>query len=228
MSEGSPGCGPTHQRVVDGAGTIVDGADAGAAQRKGTSMVQLMDLWLPILVSAVLVFVASSFIWMATPIHKHDYKNPGDKESGLLDAFRRAGLAPGMYNLPWCDHKNMKDPAMQAKLQAGPWALVTVFGQAHNMGKMLGLWFVHLVIVSVFVGYIASHAGLGRGAEYFSVFRIAGTAALMAYAGYALPMTIWHGMPKNQLPGRLIDGVVYSLLTAGAFAGLWPAVVAGA
>jgi hypothetical protein len=29
-------------------------------------------------------------------------------------------------------------------------------------------------------------------------------------------------MPWSQLPGRLIDGVVYALLTAGCFAGFWP------
>ena len=61
-----------------------------------------------------------------------------------------------------------------------------------------------------------------RGAEYLHVFRITGTGALLAYAGYAMPMAIWHGMPWSQVPGRVIDGVIYALLTAGTFAWLWP------
>lgn len=184
-------------------------------------MVSLAALWLPIVVSAVLVFIASSIIWMALPIHKHDYKNPGDKEGPLLEFLRTHGFAAGVYYVPWCQGKQ-NDPATQEKMKSGPWALLTVMPGGPNMGKMLGMWMLHLLIVGVFAAYIASHAGLAPGARYLSIFRIAGAAALMAHAGYALPSAIWHGMPWSQLPGRLFDGVVYALLTAGAFAGLWP------
>ena len=37
-------------------------------------MVSLADLWLPILLSAVLVFVASSLIHMVLGWHRHDFK----------------------------------------------------------------------------------------------------------------------------------------------------------
>ena len=184
-------------------------------------MVELMDLWMPIVVSAAIVFVASSIIWMATPLHKHDYKDPGDKEGPLMDLLRSKSFAPGVYYVPWC-HGKQNDPAMADKLKRGPWAMLTVHGSAPAMGKMLGAWFLHLVIVGVFVGYLASHAGLMPGAEYLSVFRVVGTGALLAYAGYAMPMCIWHGMPWSQFPGRIVDGVIYALLTAGTFAWLWP------
>jgi hypothetical protein len=184
-------------------------------------MVELVDLWMPILLSAVICFVASSIIWMASPLHKHDYKNPGDKEGPLLEFLRSRSFAPGVYYVPWCQGKP-SDAAMADKLKRGPWAMLTVMPSSPNMGKMLTLWFVHLVIVGVFVAYIASHAGLLRDAEYLAVFRITGTAALLAYAGYALPMCIWHGMPWSQLPGRILDGVIYALLTAGTFGWLWP------
>jgi hypothetical protein len=191
-------------------------------------MAELVELWLPIVLSAVIVFVASSIIWMATPLHKNDYKDPGDKEESLLNAVRSAGLAPGAYYLPWCAGAKAKDPAVQERLKSGPWAMLTVMPGAPNMGRMLGLWFLHLLIVGVFVAYIGVNAGLPPGAPYLSVFRIAGSAALLAYAGYALPMAIWHGMPMSQLPGRLIDGVVYALLTAGTFAAMWPDASPGA
>lgn len=187
----------------------------------------LVDLWMPILLSAVLVFIASSIIWMALPIHKHDYKDPGDKEDAILGMLRSASFAPGVYYVPWCQGKE-KDPAAMEKLKTGPWALMTVMGSAPSMGKMLGLWFVHLVIVAVFVAYLASNAGLAAGAEYLSVFRVSGTAAFLAYAGYAMPSAIWHGMPWSQLPGRIFDGLVYALLTAGTFAWLWPGAAAPA
>jgi hypothetical protein len=182
---------------------------------------QLVELWMPILVSAVLVFIASSIIWMALPIHKHDYKDPGAHEESILTMLKSSGLGPGVYYVPWCAGKD-KDPAVQARMKSGPWALLTVLPSGPNMGKMLGLWFLHLVIVGIFVAYIASNAGLPRGAEYLAVFRITGATALLAHAAYALPMCIWHGQPWSQLPGRLFDGVVYALLTAGTFGWLWP------
>lgn len=190
-------------------------------------MVELTQLWLPILVSAAITFVASAILWMALPIHKHDYKNPGDKEGDILGLVRSAGLKPGVYYVPWCQGKQ-KDPAVMERMKTGPWAMLTVMPSGPNMGKMLGMWFLHLLIVGVFVAYVSSHAGLGvRTADnYLSIFRVAGASALLAHAGYALPMCIWHGQPWSQLPGRLFDGVVYALLTAGAFAWLWPTTAA--
>jgi hypothetical protein len=186
-------------------------------------MDNLLALWLPIVVSAVIVFIASSIIWMATPLHKHDYKNPGDKEGPILDLLRGAGMSPGMYYVPWCQGKNPKDPDVQARMKAGPWAMLTVMPEAPNMGKMLGLWFLHLLITSFLVAYVASHA-LPAGAQYLKVFQIVGATALIAHAGYALPLSIWHANPWSQLPSRLVDGVVYALLTAGTFGWLWPTV----
>lgn len=183
-------------------------------------MVELLDLWMPIVLSAVIVFVASSIIWMASPLHKHDYKDPGDKEGPLLDLLRAKSFEAGVYYVPWC-HGKTNDPATADKMKRGPWAMLTVMPGMPNMGKMLGAWILHLVIIGVFVAYLASHA-LPRGAEYLQVFRIAGTGALLAYAGYTMPMCIWHGMPWSQFPGRIVDGVIYALLTAGTFAWLWP------
>jgi hypothetical protein len=188
--------------------------------------VSIASLWMPILVSAVIVFVASAVIWMATPLHKHDYKNPGDKEDAIIGLIKSAGLAPGVYFVPWCQGKE-KDAAAMEKMKNGPWANITVMPGAPNMGKMLGAWFAHLVIVGFFVAYIAGHT-VAAGSEYLAVFRVVGATSLLAYAGYTLPMAIWHGMPWSQVPGRIIDGVIYALLTAGSFAWLWPKAAAPA
>jgi hypothetical protein len=188
-------------------------------------MNELLALWKPILLASVLVFVASSIIWMALPIHKNDYKNAGDKEDAVFAAIKNAALAPGVYYVPWCQGEKAKDPEARARMKSGPWAMVSIQGAAPNMGKMLGMWVLHLVIMSTFVGYICAHAGLGKTPEYLAVFRVAGTAAFLAHAGAAFPLSIWNGVPWSQLPGRLFDGTVYAMLTAGCFAGLWPNVV---
>jgi hypothetical protein len=184
-------------------------------------MVSLAQLWLPIVLSAVIVFVASSIIWMATPLHKHDYKNPGAHEGTILNMIKSAAMAPGVYYVPWC-HGKEKDPEVMERMKTGPWAMLTVMPEGPSMGKMLGLWFAHLLIVGVLVAYITGHAGLPADARYMGVFRVAGATSFLAYAGYAMPMAIWHGMPWSQVPGRIIDGLIYSLLTAGTFAGFWP------
>ncbi|MDX9911523.1 MAG: hypothetical protein RBS39_06820 [Phycisphaerales bacterium] len=183
-------------------------------------MVTFIDLWAPILLSAVIAFVASSIIWMATPIHKKDYKNPGDKEAPLLDAIRAASLRPGLYFVPWCQGKPKDEMARLMKSEH--WALISILPGAPSMGRMLGLWFLHLLIASALVALALSFSSITAGAPYMSVFRITGVIALLAHASGAAPACIWNGQPWSSLPGRIFDGVVYALLTAGTFAWLWP------
>lgn len=57
-------------------------------------MVALTALWLPILLSAVLVFIASSILHMVFPIHRRDFKKvPG--EDKLLEVLRESKVTPG-------------------------------------------------------------------------------------------------------------------------------------
>jgi hypothetical protein len=193
----------------------------------------IVDLWLPIVVSAVAVFIASNIIWMATPLHKHDYRDPGAAEEPIMSAVRQAGLGPGVYMVPWCHGKEMKDPSARQKMKEGPWAQVLVQPGPPSMGKLLGLWIVNLLIVSTFAAYMLSLStalhpevaggvggAAGMRAGFAPVFRVTGTAALMMYAGYALPMSIWHGQPFRQIPGRILDGIVYACVTGAVFGGL--------
>ena len=53
-------------------------------------MVPIHALWLPILLSAVIVFIVSSIIHMALPVHKSDYRKLPDEEKAL-DALRATG-----------------------------------------------------------------------------------------------------------------------------------------
>lgn len=189
-------------------------------------MTPLLSLWLPIILITVACFIASSIIWMASPLHKHDYKDPGDKEGTILDMLKAAALAPGVYYVPWCGGgSKMKDPAVQERMKTGPWAMLTVMPAFPSMAKNLGAWAFHLLIVTLLVAYVTA-AGRAPGAGFLDVLQVAFTAGLLAHAGYALPMCIWHGMPWSQLTGRLIDGAIYAAITGAIFAGMWPGVSA--
>lgn len=185
-------------------------------------MGMLPQLWLPILLSAVLLFFASSILWMALPIHKKDYGDPRAKQGALQEAVRASGLAPGQYFVPFDCNGSDKSPEIAEMMKRGPYFLLQIMPERPNMGKTLGLWFVNLLLITTFVAYLAGHAGLPAGAEYLSVFRVVGTAAFLAHCGNALTTIIWMAHPWHTLPGKLFDGIAYALLTAGTFAWLWP------
>ena len=180
----------------------------------------LVQLWLPILVSAAVVWVASSILWMVLPFHKNDFKGVPN-EGALTDVIKSGNIAPGQYYVPFCPGKDRNSPEFQARVKQGPWAFLIVSGLAPSFARSLVLWFVNLVIVSLFVAYV-SRAALPNGTAYLPVFRIAGSAALLGYAGMFMADATWKGSCWGDAFKRLFDGVIYALLTAGVFGWLWP------
>jgi hypothetical protein len=89
------------------------------------------------------------------------------------------------------------------------------------MGKSLVQWFIYLLVISLFTAYLACH-GLGFGAVYLRVFKSVGVAAFVAYAVGHAHQSIWYRQAWRTTIVYFIDGLVYSLLTAGVFAWLWP------
>ena len=186
-------------------------------------MVALTSLWLPVLVSAILVFLASSVIHMALGYHNSDYgKLP--KEDDILAALGPIGIPPGDYFLPWAGGMaGMKDPVFQAKWQRGPIATLTVMPAGVNfMGSQLVQWFVYAAVVAFFAGYVASRT-IAPGTDYLIVFRVVGTTAFMGYALGLWQMTIWYRRSVTTTLKSSLDGLIYAGLTAGAFGWLWPA-----
>jgi hypothetical protein len=189
--------------------------------RKRLPMHFLAALWLPILLSAVIVFVASSILHMVLPYHKSDYRQLPDEDK-LLATLRPAGLQKGLYVFPYSTHKEMNSAATQEKYKQGPVGLLTVFPSGPPaMPKFLGMWFVYCLIISVFVANLAAHS-VAHGASYPVVFRVVGTAAFLAYGLANLSNGIWKGLPWSNVIKEVVDGLVYALLTAGTFGWLWP------
>jgi len=181
----------------------------------------LAALWLPILLSAVIVFIASSIMHMVLPYHKSDYRQLPDEDK-VLTALRPANLQKGLYVFPYCTHKNMKSPEIQEKYKQGPVGFMTIFPSGPPaMPKFLGLWFAYCLIIGLFVAYLTAHTVM-PGAPYRHVFRVAGTSAFLAYGLANLSNGIWKGQPWGNVIKEVVDGLVYALLTAGTFGWLWP------
>ena len=184
-------------------------------------MTPLASLWLPIILSAVIVFVASSIMHMLLPYHHGDYRQLPDEDKAL-PALRSAGLKRGLYIFPYTTHKEMKSPAIIEKYNQGPVGMMTVFptGQPF-MPRFLGLWFGYCLLIGFFVAYLAAHT-IAPGTYYLAVFRVVGTAAFLTYALGPLANVIWKGYPWSFVLKEAIDGLIYALLTAGTFGWLWP------
>ena len=185
-------------------------------------MVPLRELAIPIVLSAVFVFLASSIIHMATPFHKNDLRK-FPNEDAVRNALRPLNLQPGDYGIPKPDSmKEMGSPEFQEKFKAGPVAFITVrpSGQMSMTGSLVQ-WFIYSLIVSLFTGYVTGVA-LAPGAEYLKVFQIAGTVAFTGYALSLPQFSIWWGRSWATTFRSMIDGLLYGLLTAGTFGWLWP------
>jgi hypothetical protein len=185
-------------------------------------VVPVLSLWLPILVAAVLVFIASSVIHMFLTYHQTDFNAVPDEDK-VMAALRPFNLQPGDYMMPKpANTQAMKTPEFQEKVKQGPVLLFTVLpSRMFDMGPALGQWFVFSLVVSLFAAYIAGRA-LPPGAEYLAVFRFAGTTAFIGYSLAQWPNSIWFRKSWSATLKNTFDGLVYGLLTAGAFGWLWP------
>jgi len=185
-------------------------------------MVGLSALWLPILLSSVLVFVLSSVIHTVLAWHKSDYpKLPN--EDRVMDALRPLAIPPGDYMMPRpSSRQEMRSPQFVEKFKKGPVVMFTVFpGGSMSMGKNLVMWFLYSVVVGCFAAYVAGRA-LPAGAAYLQVFRFAGVTAFVAYSVALWQMSIWYHRSWVTTIKATVDGLIYALLTAGTFGWLWP------
>ena len=185
-------------------------------------MVTVPELWLPILLSAVLAFIASSVIHMVLRYHRNDFRRLPD-EDAVISALRPLNIPPGMYVMPYAsDTAEMKSPEYQEKLNAGPVGFMTFMrtGQV-SMGGNLAQWFGYCLVVSFLAAYVAGRA-VGPGGEYLEVFRFVCTSAFLGYSIGVMQNSIWYARPWSVTLKVMLDGLIYALLTAGVFGWLWP------
>jgi hypothetical protein len=176
-------------------------------------------LWLPIVVSAVIVFVASSIMHAVLHYHEGDCKKLPDEDKAR-EALR--GVPRGLYIIPYATHKTMKSPEMLEKYVKGPVGMLTVFPNGLPLiPKFMAMWFMYCLVTSFFVAYLAFHT-VASGASYMVVFRVVGTAGFLAYSFAHIGNGIWKCEPWGMVMKEVFDGLIYGLLTAGTFGWLWP------
>ena len=185
-------------------------------------MTGLTALWMPILVSSVLVFVASSIIHMLLPWHRNDFRKVPDEEK-FRGALQALGLPPGDYHVPRPDTMaDMKTPEFAEKMKQGPVMVFTVIPNGPmSMSRSLVQWFVYCVVVGILAAYVGG-ASIPPGAAYLRVFQITGATAFIAYSAALWPFSIWYHRDWGSTIRSTVDGLVYALLTAGVFGWLWP------
>lgn len=187
-------------------------------------MVSLMSLLIPILVSAVVVFIASFLLHTLIPFHKNDYRKVA-REDEFLEAIRGFNIPAGDYVVPHADGPAaMKDPAFLEKRAKGPTIIMTLApGAPPTMAPQLTKWFIYCAAVSLFAAYVTSRA-LAPGAEYMDVFQLVGTTTFMGYSLGLLQNSIWFMKNFGATFRLMIDGLAYAMLTAGVFGWMWPGV----
>lgn len=185
-------------------------------------MIPIVSLWLPILVSAVVVFIASSIVHMALGYHRRDWQRvPAEEE--VMASLRQYQIPPGDYLMPYPYPPAVANsPEFKARAEQGPRATFTVIpSEPQSMVKSLVLWFLYSMVVALFAGYVAGVV-LAQGTGFMLVFRITST---VAFAGFALAHwqeTIWYSRNLGTTLRNTLDALIYSLLIGGVFGWLWP------
>lgn len=180
----------------------------------------LISLWLPIVVSAVVLFFASFVAWTVLPHHKPDIRRWPD-EDRLLAFIRESGAAPGDYMFPLCQGEDMKSEEGQRRYAAGPWGMVRVYPGQPSMGRNLVITFVFFLVVSLLVAWVGA-SGLAPGAAFGEVMRVVGVTAILAYTTGGIMYDVWFARPVRAILMDILDGIVYGLISGAIFALMWP------
>jgi hypothetical protein len=190
-------------------------------------MIPVTQYWLPIVVATILCFVSGAILHMMIPLHKGDWRQLPD-EDGVLAALKRAGVTPGNYmfpNSPAGDMSAMKDPAFQKRLAENPGGVMTIRpAGAIVMGPYLIKQFIYHLVISVLIAFVVGRL-VGAGHGFAHVFHYTSILAGLTYVGALFPEVIWYHHPRNYVLAKVVDGVVWALLTGLAFGWLGPKAV---
>lgn len=183
-------------------------------------METFVALWLPVLMTTVVLFVASFLAWVVLPHHKPDVRRWPEEER-LLDFVRESGAAPGEYLFPLIEQDEMKEDRARQRYERGPWGLIRVWPRQPDMVRNMAATFGYFLLVTLLVAYVAA-AALTPGAVFGEVFRIVATTAILAYCAGGVLNEIWFTRPLRAKLMNAIDGLVYGAITGVIFGLMWP------
>lgn len=181
----------------------------------------LIDLWLPILLSTIALFFASTIAWTVLPHHFGDFKQLPDEDS-FTGVLRNMELPPGNYMFPYCQTKSEQgSPEYAEKYTNGPRGTLNVW-EMPNMGINLGLTVLFFLVTTTVIAYV-THVACPPAADsqFMKVLRIAGTIGILVHASSGILNAIWF---RKRMSMIFLDGIAYGLIIGLIFAWLWPTV----
>jgi hypothetical protein len=180
----------------------------------------LLPLWLPILLSAVAVWIVAAIVWMALPHHKNDFIGLPD-EDAFIDFIRKSGIKPGNYIYPdFRDREAMQSERISKILKEGPVGHLSVWPTPLTMGSKMVATFIVYGVVSTLIAYL-TRVALPGAAPSAKVFQVAATAGVLAYCFSSIPNALWFGAYKRTIVASIIDGIVFGVITGAIFACFW-------
>jgi hypothetical protein len=187
--------------------------------------ISLIQLWMPIVGSAVVAWFASGLIHIVLKYHNSDFQKLANEDE-VAEAVGRGSPKLGLHLFPHCaDMSEMANEDMQDKFKKGPVAMLIIFPNGMpNMGKYLGQQFAFFLGGSILIAYCAAFA-LPPGADFMTVFRVFTAIGFLAYGWATIPFSIWFGFQWSISVKYLIDALIYAMVVAVTFAWLWPAQV---
>ena len=202
---------------------VRDNSAVKSGLQPGSPMNALLALWLPILLSAGVVFIISSLIHMVIKWHAPDYRG-FPNEDAVRAAIRAGSPAPGRYVLPWCsDMKAMGSEAMLARYREGPVGHVTLApAGAPSIGRSLGQWFVLSLLVAATAALVASQAYGLDPARSGAAALLIGIVSFVAHGFGTLSESIWMARPWSSSIKYILDAALYAAGSAAVFYWLWP------
>lgn len=181
-------------------------------------------LWLPIILSAVAVFIASALAWMLVGHHSKDHQGLGEeRERKLIEALKSINIAPGVYGFPDM-HKAMSRDEQRKMFDTmfqNPVGLLRVWRHP-NMGVNMFMSFVIYLVASTLIAYLGWAAFGHAKVEFTKIFQVLGTAGVLTYTIASLPGDVWFQNSKRAMVLNVLDGVVFGLITGAIFAWRWP------
>ena len=183
-------------------------------------MTPVYDLWLPVLVSAVLVVSMSFVLHRLLNYHLRDYDRLANEDE-VLDALERLGVPPGNYPMPLpTTRREMTSPAFMTKRERGPvWLNVM---RPFSMRKVLLEWFAYALAAGLLTAYLTARTH-DPGAEPGEVAHFAGMTAFVGHSLALWQRSIWYQTKWSRTVRSTFDGLVYGVLTGLTFGWLWPA-----
>lgn len=177
----------------------------------------LVNLWLPILLSAVALWIASSVFWTVMPHHNQDFTKLPD-EDGLMKSISDLGVPPGKYLFPYPYDCGDNREAVMEKYKQGPRGTLVTWGMP-NMGRNLGLTLVYFLLIATVTAYVATAATEGReDLNFLKVLQIVGGIGVLVFCSSGQLHAIW--FPRRMIM-EFVDGIAYGLILGLIFASLW-------